>query len=129
MILRYKARLVVHGFSQVPSMDYNETISLILWITSFRVLLVTTAQFRLLIHQVNVRTTFLHGNLHEEIMEQPPDYISKDHPGYVCKLVKSVYGLKQSHANGMNGSLIVCQTLVIPTSNPILMCRANMKKM
>ena len=65
--------------------------------TSFRALLATAAQFRLLVHQMDVRTAFLHGDLHEEIyMEQPPAYISKDHPTHVCKLVKSLYGLKQS---------------------------------
>ncbi len=96
-ISRYKARLVARGFSQVRGMDYNETFSPVLRITSFRALLATAAQFRLIIHQMDVRTAFLHGNLHEEIyMEQPPGYISNDHPNYVCKLVKSLYGLKQS---------------------------------
>jgi hypothetical protein len=96
-ISRYKARLVARGFSQVPGMDYNETFSPVLRITSFRALLATATQFRLLVHQMDVRTAFLHGNLHEEIyMEQPPGYISHDHPNYVCKLVKALYGLKQS---------------------------------
>ncbi len=96
-ISRYKARLVARGFTQVPGMDYNETFSPVLRITSFRALLATAAQFRLIVHQMDVRTAFLHGDLHEEIyMEQPPAYTSKDHPNYVCKLVKSLYGLKQS---------------------------------
>mgnify|MGYP000046438200 CR=1 FL=1 len=96
-ISRYKARLEARGSSQVPGMDYTETFSPMLRITSFRALLATAAQFRLLIHQMDVRTAFLHGNLHEEIyMEQPPTYISKDKPHFVCKLVKSLYGLKQS---------------------------------
>ena len=96
-ISRYKARLVARGFSQVPGMDYNETFSPVLRMTSFRALLATAAQLHLLVHQMDVRTTFLHGNLHEEIyMEQPPGYISQDYPNYVCKLNKSLYGLKQS---------------------------------
>ena len=46
---------------------------------------------------MDVQTTFLHENIHEEIyMEQPPGYISKDYPNYVCKVHKSLYGLKQS---------------------------------
>ena len=96
-ISRYKARLVARGFSQVPGMDFNETFSPVLRITSFRALLATAAQFGLIVHQMDVRTAFLHGDLQEEIyMEQPPCYISRDHPHYVCKLVKSLYGLKQS---------------------------------
>jgi hypothetical protein len=93
----YKAWCVAHGFSQVPNMDYNEKFSLLLRITSFQALLATTTQFRLIVHQMDVRTTFLHGDFHEKIyMEQPPIYISKDHLHYVCKLVESLYDLKQS---------------------------------
>ena len=51
---------------------------------------------------MDVQTTFLHGNLHEEIyMERPHGYISKDYPNYLCKLIKSLYGLEQSHVNGI----------------------------
>ena len=64
-ISRYKARLVARGFSQVPGMDYNETFSPVLRMTSFRALLATAAQLHLLVHQMDVRTAFLHGNLHE----------------------------------------------------------------
>ncbi|MCO5603933.1 hypothetical protein L7F22_058089 [Adiantum nelumboides] len=96
-VSRYKARLVARGFSQVPGMDYSETFSPVLRITSFRVLIAIAAQFRLLLHQMDVRTAFLHGDLEEEIyMMQPPRYISKEHPDHVCKLIKSLYGLKQS---------------------------------
>ncbi|MCO5612439.1 hypothetical protein L7F22_066706 [Adiantum nelumboides] len=96
-ISRYKARLVARGFSQVPDIDYGETFSPVLRITSFWVLIALAAQFRFLIHQMDVRTAFLHGDLEEEIyMKQPPGYVSTEHPNYVCKLLKSLYGLKQS---------------------------------
>jgi hypothetical protein len=91
----YKARLVACGFSQVPSMDDNKTFSLVLCITSFWALLMIATQFHLFVHQMDVRTDFLHEDFHEEIyMEKPPPYISKDHHDYVCKLVKSLYDLK-----------------------------------
>ncbi|MCO5586674.1 hypothetical protein L7F22_040616 [Adiantum nelumboides] len=94
-ISRYKARLVARGFSQVPGIDYG--FSPVLRITSFRVLIALAAQFRFLIHQMDVRIAFLHGDLEEEIyMKQPPGYVSTEHPNYVCKLLKSLYGLKQS---------------------------------
>ncbi|MCO5569407.1 hypothetical protein L7F22_023119 [Adiantum nelumboides] len=96
-VSRYKACLVARGFSQVLGMDYSETFSPMLRITSFRVLIAIAAQFRLLLHQMDVRTAFLHGDLEEEIyMMQPPRYISKEHPDHVCKLIKSLYGLKRS---------------------------------
>eukprot|EP00250_Pteridium_aquilinum_P010115 c19165_g2_i1 orf=1060-2943(+) len=96
-VSRYQARLVARGFSQVPSLDYSETFSPVLRITSFRVLIAIAAQFRLLLHQMDVRTAFLHGDLEEEIyMQQPPGYISSDRPHHVCRLLKSLYGLKQS---------------------------------
>ncbi|MCO5577054.1 hypothetical protein L7F22_030876 [Adiantum nelumboides] len=96
-VSRYKARLVARGFSQVPGMDYSETFSPVLRITTFRVLIAIAAQFHFLLHQMDVRTAFLHGDLEEEIyMIQPPGYISSEHPNHVCRLLKSLYGLKQS---------------------------------
>ncbi|MCO5569492.1 hypothetical protein L7F22_023205 [Adiantum nelumboides] len=96
-ISRYKAKLVARGFTQVPGMDYNETFSPVLRITSFRVLIAIAAQFGFLLHQMDLCTAFLNGNLQEEIcMTQPDCYISPQHPDYVCRLLKSLYGLKQS---------------------------------
>lgn len=96
-VSRYKARLVARGFSQVQGMDYRETFSPVLRITTFRILIAIAAQFRFLLHQMDVRTAFLHGDLEEEIyMKQPPGYISGELPNYVCRLLKSLYGLKQS---------------------------------
>ncbi|KAK3008405.1 hypothetical protein RJ639_015331 [Escallonia herrerae] len=49
------------------------------------------------IHQVDVKTVFLNGDLNEEIsMEQPEEFIALDQKRKVCKLVKSLYGLKQA---------------------------------
>ncbi|MCO5562670.1 hypothetical protein L7F22_016298 [Adiantum nelumboides] len=94
-VFRYKARLVAWGFSQVPRMEYSETFSPVLRITTFRVLIAIAAQFHFLLHQMDVRTAFLHGDLEEEIyMIQPPGYISSEHPNHVCRLLKSLYGLK-----------------------------------
>ncbi|MCO5574331.1 hypothetical protein L7F22_028114 [Adiantum nelumboides] len=81
----------------VPGMDYSETFSPVLRITSFQAFIAIAAQFRFLLHQMDVRTAFLHGDLEEEIfMQQPPGYVSSNHPHHVCRLIKSLYGLKQS---------------------------------
>lgn len=78
-------------------MDYSETFSLVLRITTFRVLIAIAAQFHFLLLQMDVRTAFLHGDLEEEIyMKQPPGYISSKQPNHVCRLLKSLYRLKQS---------------------------------
>ncbi|MCO5575435.1 hypothetical protein L7F22_029236 [Adiantum nelumboides] len=96
---RFKARLVARNFSQISGMSYGETFTPVLCITSFCVLVAIAAQFRFLLHQMDVRTAFLHGDLEEDIyMKQPPHYISANHPHYACKLLKFLYGLKQSPA-------------------------------
>lgn len=90
----YKARLVARGFSQRKGFDYQETYSPVAKIASFRILLAIAAQFNLEIHQMDVKTAFLNGNLNEEIYMTQPDGFAKDN--LVCKLNKSIYGLKQA---------------------------------
>ena len=74
---RYKARLVAKGYSQVEGIDYGEIFSLVAKLTSIRFLLSLAASY-LEIEQMDVKTTFLHGDLEEEIyMSQPEHYIVK----------------------------------------------------
>eukprot|EP00250_Pteridium_aquilinum_P019822 c24589_g1_i1 orf=892-4791(+) len=96
-IARFKARLVARGFSQVPGLDYHETFSPVLRMASIRILFALVAALDLELHHLDVQTAFLHGDLPDDIyMEQPPHYISKENPTFVCKLHRSLYGLKQS---------------------------------
>ena len=97
IIERYKARLVAKGFSQKYGIDYEETFAPVAKFTSIRIVLSMAAKYGLTLHQMDVKTAFLNGILDEEIyMQQPEGYISNDSPNHVCKLKRSLYGLKQS---------------------------------
>ncbi|KAL0561264.1 hypothetical protein IC582_001686 [Cucumis melo] len=94
---KYKARLVAKGFRQRENMDFFNTFSSVTRITSIRVLISIAVLNNLLIHQMDVKTTFLNGDLEEEIyMEQPEGFIVQAQESKVCKLDKSLYGLKQA---------------------------------
>ena len=96
-IERYKARLVAKGYSQRYSVDYHETFSPAVIFDTLRTLLSFAVQNNLLIDQMDVTTAFLNGYLDEEIyMEQPPGHAEKGKENLVCKLKRSLYGLKQS---------------------------------
>jgi hypothetical protein len=94
---KYKARLVAKGYSQVEGIDFGEIFSPVAKLTSIRFMLSVVAAFDFEVEQMDVKTTFLHGDLEEEIyMKQPEGYVVKGKKELVCKLKKSLYGLKQS---------------------------------
>ena len=94
---RFKARMVAKGFSQKYGIDYEETFAPVAKFTSIRTVLSMAAKHSLKLHQMDVKTAFLNGVLDEDIyMVQPDGYVDEDHPNYVCKLKRSLYGLKQS---------------------------------
>ena len=96
-IVRHKARLVARGFSQVHGVDFNETFAPVAKFTTIRCIVALGASLDLEMHQMDVKTAFLNGNLEEEIyMEQPKGFVQRGHEHLVCKLTKSLYGLKQA---------------------------------
>ena len=93
---RFKAGLVVKGFTQVQGIDYEETISPVLRYESIQYILAHAALLDWEIEAMDVKMAFLYRELKVEIyMEQPEGFIVKGQEK-VCKLVKSVYGLKQA---------------------------------
>ena len=96
-IERYKTRLVAKGFTQKEGIDYTETFSPVSKKDSLRIILALVAHLDLELQQMDVKTTFLNGDLEEEVyMKQPEGFSSREGEHLVCKLKKSIYGLKQA---------------------------------
>ncbi|RVW35632.1 Retrovirus-related Pol polyprotein from transposon TNT 1-94 [Vitis vinifera] len=94
---RYNARLVVKGFSQKKGIDFEKIFSPMVKMFSIRVVLGLAASINLEIEQLDVKTTFLHGHLEEEIyIEQLEGFTIKGKEHLVCRLKKSLYGLIQA---------------------------------
>jgi hypothetical protein len=94
---KYKAQLVEKGYSQVEGIDFGEIFSHVSKLTSIRFMLFFVVAFDFEVEQMDVKTTFLHGDLEEEIyMKQLEGFVVKGKKELVCKLKKSLYGLKQS---------------------------------
>ena len=93
----YKARLVAKGFRQKQGIDYDEIFSPVAMLKSIRIMLAIAAYYDYEIWQMDVKTAFLNGFLEEEVyMSQPEGFVSNDRPNLVCRLKKSIYGLKQA---------------------------------
>jgi len=89
--------LVTKGFSQIPGVDYNDVFSPVVKHSSIRIFFGIVAMRDLELEQLDVKTAFLHGELEEEIyMDQPEGFIVPGKEDHVCKLKRSLYGLKQS---------------------------------
>ncbi|KAK1652513.1 hypothetical protein QYE76_070318 [Lolium multiflorum] len=94
---RYKARLVVKGFIQKKGINFDEIFSSVVKMSSIRVVLGIAATMDLEIEQLDVKTTFLHCDLEEEIyMEQPEGFVVAGKEHQVCRLKKILYGLNQA---------------------------------
>jgi hypothetical protein len=94
---KFKSQLVAKGYSQVEGVDFGDIFSLVAKLTSIRVLMSLATTFDLKIEHMDVKTTFLYGDLEEEIyMKHPEGFVVKGKKYLVWRLKISLYGIKQS---------------------------------
>ena len=92
-IYKYKARLIAQGFTQTEGLDYNETYSHVARFTSIRTLLALSATFGYYVHQMDVETALLNGELKKERYVVLPDgWLFKERN--VLNVIKALYSLK-----------------------------------
>ncbi|MCO5606288.1 hypothetical protein L7F22_060475 [Adiantum nelumboides] len=93
-VSRYKARLVAKGYAQTYGIDYEETFALVAKMATVRAVIAVAAAKGWILHQMDVKNAFLHGDLQEEVyMEQPPGYQDTGHPDYVCLEIAFAMGV------------------------------------
>nr|GEX14790.1 ribonuclease H-like domain-containing protein [Tanacetum cinerariifolium] len=104
---RYKARLVANGSMQVEGVDVDETFSPVVKPGTIRTFLSLAISRHWPVHQLDVKTAFLHGDLADTVyMHQPSGFRDPKHSNYVCLLQRSLYGLKQAPRAWFSGLLL-----------------------
>ena len=94
---KFKARLVAKGYSQKEGIDYEDTFALVAKMNTIRLIISLAIKFDWVLHQMDVKSTFLNGDLREEIyLVQPEGFVKHGKKFLVCKLKKALYGLKQA---------------------------------
>ena len=94
---KFKAKLVAKGFQQHANVDFSDTFTPIVKAPTIWIIFSLVVAYNWDIQQVDINNAFLNGILHEDVyMCQPEGFVSSTHPTQVCKLIKSLYRLKQA---------------------------------
>eukprot|EP00775_Hariotina_reticulata_P001034 gene1034-1371_t len=93
---RFKARLVAKGFRQQEGIDYNEVYAPVSKYSTFRTLMAMAAEEDLEVHQLDIKTAFLQGELAEQVYIEQPQGYEEGGRDMCCRLNKAIYGLKQA---------------------------------
>ncbi|GJS09667.1 retrovirus-related pol polyprotein from transposon TNT 1-94 [Tanacetum coccineum] len=94
-VLKNKARLVAKGYRQEEGLDFEESFALVARLEAIRIFLANATSKNIKVYQMDVKTTFLNGELKEEVyVSQPEGFVDPDHPHHVYRLKKALYGLK-----------------------------------
>ncbi|GJY06694.1 retrovirus-related pol polyprotein from transposon TNT 1-94 [Tanacetum coccineum] len=96
-VLKNKARLVAKGYRQTEGIDFEESFALVARIKAIRIFIANAASKNMTIYNMDVKTSFLNGELKEEVyVSQPEGFVDPNHPTHVYRLKKALYDLKQA---------------------------------
>ena len=96
-VTQNKARLVCKGYAQIEGVDFEETFAPVARMEAIRTILAYACSKQIKVYQMDVKSTFLNGELEEEVyIEQPRGFPLSEHGDFVCRLKKALYGLKQA---------------------------------
>ncbi|KAK1695896.1 hypothetical protein QYE76_012593 [Lolium multiflorum] len=116
IVIRNKARLVAQNYSQVEGVDFGEAFAPVARLESIRILLAFAAHYGFKLQQMDVKSAFLNGPLHEEVyVKQPPGFENPHFPNHVFKFNKAIYGLKQAHRAWYRVGTDLSNPLLFPT--------------
>nr|GEW89861.1 retrovirus-related Pol polyprotein from transposon TNT 1-94 [Tanacetum cinerariifolium] len=126
--LENKARLVARGYRQEKGINFEESFVPVARLEAIRIFLAYTAHKNMVVYQMDVKTTFLNGNLREEVyVSQPDGFVDQDNPNHVYKLKKALFGLKQAPRSwyDMLSSFLISQDFSKGSVDPTLFIRRN----
>nr|GEW96192.1 hypothetical protein [Tanacetum cinerariifolium] len=129
-VLKNKTRLVAQRFRREEGIDFEESFAPVARIEAIHIFIANASHKNMMIYQMDVKTTFLNGELKEEVyVSQPEGFVDQDNPSYVYNLKKALYGLKQApHAwYDMLSSFLISQHFVRGAVDPTLFTRQARK--